>query len=796
MATALPYINGMTPDGKTPLARYLPPVPNGVVSAWLEKNVSKGDWVIDPFGASPRLVIEAARAGYRVLVSINNPVTRFLLEISANRPSHAELRAALSELASAHHGDGRIEPYIRSLYQTNCAACGQSIMADAFLWERGVAAPYARIYHCPLCDDEGEHPVNENDIRLAAQFAAGGPHRARALERVALSGDPDRIHVEEALSHYLPRAVFVLFTLINRLDGLNISPARRRYLQALLLHACDMGNTLWAVPTSRPRPRQLATPPRFRENNIWSALEQGIEVCGDEISAQGVTLVNWPDEPPPEGGICLFEGRLRELSIYLEKQHIQAVVAAIPRHNQAFWTLSALWAGWLWGREAVTPFKMVLRRRWYDWAWHTTALYMTLQHLAATLQPGIPFFGLLSEAEAGFLTASVTAADAAGFSLEGLALREDQAHVQLLWNQNLQIAATYNSPSIDQVASEAMHGYLSERGEPASYLLTLTAGLQAIAEHRIQWMAMNPGGQATELDETGEGEREAEGGDQPVPARPHYLYTTTNVAIRKALTNRSEFTNYHVGEKADTPEVVDKMRSTEPEVGQYWLYAAGYTNLSLADRVEITLVRYLTKHKECSYTELQESLYESFPGLFTPDDDLLRTCLESYGELASEGENNWRLRDPDRPAQRRQDLKEVQGIITKIGERLGLQVQERPIATQQERTAIAWLDSNDQPLYMFFPIVSAVISDILMQDDLAESKNIVVLPGSRANLVAYKLNRDPRLSERCEPPDGWQFLKFRHLRWHLENPLLSLISLAESLELDPLTYSTPQLRLL
>jgi hypothetical protein len=73
---------------------------------------------------------------------------------------------------------------------------------------------------------------------------------------------------------------------------------------------------------------------------------------------------------------------------------------------------------------------------------------------------------------------------------------------------------------------------------------------------------------------------------------------------------------------------------------------------------------------------------------------------------------------------------------------------------------------------------------------------MVVIPGSRANLLIYKLNRDPRLLGRSQIAGGWNFIKFRHLRWLLENPLLSRESLAESLALDPLTYSTPQLRLL
>ena len=796
MVAPLPYIAGTSSTLSRLLARYLPPLPDGVVAAWLSKNITKGAWVIDPFGASPRLVIEAAQAGYRVLVAVNTPVARFLLEISASRPSQNDLRAALAELASVHRGEERIEPYIRSLYQTSCAACGQPIMADAFLWERGADAPYARIYHCLHCGDEGEHPVNESDKQLAAQFAASGLHRARALERVALPNDPDRIHVEEALSHYLPRAVYVLFTLINRLDGLGVSTVHRQHLQALLLHACDMGDTLWATPTPRSRPRQLATPPRFRENNIWLALEQGIEVCGEETTPINVPLVNWPEEPPIEGGICLFEGRFKELAGSLEKRHIEAIITAIPRHNQAFWTLSALWAGWLWGREAVGPFKMVLHRRGYDWAWHTIALYTALQHLAPTLKSSTPFFGLLSEAEPGFLTASLTAADAAGFSLDGLALREDHTQAQILWKQNILKGGTYTGPSADQIVIRSIQDYLTDRGEPASYLTTLAAGLQALAEHRIHWMAMNPEVQSAEIEETSEGEQESESGEQSVLARPHHLYTTTNATIRKALTNRSVFINFHTPERTGAADAIEKVHTQEPESGLYWLYEAGSVNLSLADRVEIALVQYLTRHTNCAYNDLQESLFESFPGLFTPDDDLLQACLESYGELGLDNNTSWQLRDQDQPVQRRQDLIDVREMLAKIGERLGLRVRERQTDTQQVRTAVGWLDAFDRPLYWFYPVASAVLSDVLLKSEQAGGEKVIVLPGSRANLVMYKLKRDPRLAECCKPPMGWHFLKFRHLRWQLENPLLTRDSLAESLELDPLTYSTPQLRLL
>jgi hypothetical protein len=71
-----PFLIGSTPSAPEPLARYLPPVTQGVVSAWLTQHVPAGAWVLDPFGSSPIVAVEAARAGYRVLVAANNPPAR------------------------------------------------------------------------------------------------------------------------------------------------------------------------------------------------------------------------------------------------------------------------------------------------------------------------------------------------------------------------------------------------------------------------------------------------------------------------------------------------------------------------------------------------------------------------------------------------------------------------------------------------------------------------------------------------------------------------------------------------
>ena len=432
---AQPYIPGLRAADPGPLSRFIPPLEEETVSTWLWHHVPTSSWLLDPFGFTPRVALEFARAGYRVLVTVNNPVTRFLLEMAAHPPTESDFKAALADLAASKKGDEHLEIHLQSLYATKCEKCGHEVFVDSFLWRKGEDVPYARVYDCKECGDAGERIVTPEDVERVKKIAStDGLHRSRALERVASLDDEDRIYVEEAIQHYLPRPLYVLTTIINRLDSLNLTSERRRALTALILVACDAGNTLWGYPSERPRPKQLTIPNQFREHNVWMMLERGINIWTE--TASSVACEAWPNKIPESGGICIYEGRLKDLAHEVKKEiPISAVVTALPRPNQAFWTLSALWAGWLWGREAVEPYKIALRRRRYDWAWNATALDAAFAHLFDLLPLGTPFFGLLPEAEPSFLTSALTAAGAAGFDLKSLALRTEHDPVQMVWER-------------------------------------------------------------------------------------------------------------------------------------------------------------------------------------------------------------------------------------------------------------------------------------------------------------------------------------------------------------------------
>ena len=736
-----PYIPGMKPADPGPLSRFLPPLEEGVISGWLSTQPfgaaqsGPGTWLLDPFGFSPRLVLEAARSGTRVLVTANNPITRFLLEMFANPPPESEFIAALADLGAVKKGDERLAGHLQSLYLTKCEKCNQQIHANAFLWRKGEDAPYARIYECKHCGDSGEHPATEEDIERAKKIAETDTlHRTRAFEKVVALNDEDRFYAEEAIQHYLPRPLYVITTIVNRLDSLNLSAERKRALTALVLIACDAGNTIWAHPAERPRPKQLSTPSQFREHNVWMVLERGLTLWSETGST--VPCEAWPKKIPESGGICIYEGRLKDLAQLVKKEiPISAVIGSVPRPNQAFWTLSALWAGWLWGKEAVEPYRVALRRRRYDWAWNATALHSAFNHLNDLLPDGVPFFAFLPEPEPSFLTSAFTAASASGFSLVNVALRTEHDPVQVIWKSGKKEKP---QTADDSLLQTSIQEYLASRGEPASYLHVHTAGLIALAEANALKQPEH------EFDEA---------------------LRKTNALFESALKTDERFVHYSTGENVET--------------GTWSLHFGGGAQAkseSLSDQVEVAIVTFLQKNQHAIYLEVEDELYPRFTGLLTPSKGLIYAVLNSYAEKESGG---WKLRAEDLASARRSELNDIFALIEAIGRRLEYK-------TNRTDKTLTWLE-NGKPIRSFYVMASALFGRAI---ETTAPDTILVIPGGRAALAAYKLQRDPALAAQLKTR---RVVKYRLLRAILEVPILTRDSFEEQIASDPVEKSAGQM---
>ncbi len=739
-----PYISGTDPPPDLPLGRFLPPIPGGLVTKWCKENLSPGEWVLDPFGFSPTIPIEAAAAGNPILVTVNNPIHAFLLKVLASAPKKEELIAALQDLAVAPKSDERMEPYIRSLYHVSCTDCHHQLEADAFLWKKGADHPYAVQVDCPNCGARGEQQLTEESLQSLSPLPPKRLHLARALNRIVDRNDPIHSQVENTLNAYPARPLIVLQTIINKLDSLEQTPRRRELLIALILSAADRGNTLWAHPSPRNRPRQIVIPSVYRERNLWKVLEESVEVW--QTGKTPLPVIEWDGQPSTSIGIYRFRGRFKSLDFSTGSPRISAILTAIPRPNQAFWTLSALWTGWIWGQDAVNPIRPVLSRQRYDWNWHENALKGIFDSIHALNLPNIKFSGLIAENEPMLLLAALLAANAAGFKLTAFAQSHDDKLAQCSWDPfPVPIKPTRPDQAI-RIAKEKVAAYLVEKGEPASYQQVHAAAVSGLA---------NENNLAIDI----------------FLQTPHQATSEIQKWI-ESLFQTGEFLTHIADEKASL------------ETGDWWLNNPSITQLPLMDRVEERIILHLIENQTTTAEAVKEDIYQAFPGIFTPEDILLLTCLESYADLVDPQTHLWKLRDSEKIKARQQDVRQMRDSLINIAHRLDFQV--------NGHDPLLWFeDHQSQPCYSFHIFASAAVSRHLQKPPNATVTNILVLPGSRANLLAFKKERNPLLKQTLD--QDFLVVKFRLIRDLEINPLLSRDLFTEQIIADPPEYHASQL---
>lgn len=738
-----PYIRGQPTEKTPPLERHQPRLPSQVVSTWLERSPPPHGLILAPLGNAPHLSIEAAQSGYRVLVAANNPISRFILHQSAHPPRQADLKSALAALASTFKGKERLEPHILSLYATDCPRCGKAVSAQALLWKRGAAAPHAKICRCPHCGESSQSPTTPAEIQKATQYQNNRLYHARALTRVAPPGDPIRPHAEKALTAYTSRAVYALFTILNKFSGMPLSLPEEACLSALILSACYRAASLWAHPPGKQPITQLRPPAQYRENNVWFALEDAVEEWARDDAP--IPLAQWPELPPPEGGISIYSGPMRDLASQLDEK-IGAVIMALPRPNQAYWTLSALWSGWLWGQKAAAPLRNILRLPELDWSWYTRALDNVMGCFRPLLEASTPCLGLVCEAEVDFLIAAILAAHTAGLALQDLALDAEAGYAQILWQPRPKPTPSKSPPDVKSILRSAGYTQLKEMGEPAPSLALYAAGLAALdAENAFPGVGVQAG---------------------------ESTFQELKNALGDTYAYAQGFLRY-------------------PKVERWWHQELDLRPLSLSDRVEKTLVNLLAKREQpCSRTALEEELYSAFPGTLTPDAKLIQVCLDSYGEEIPPQSDHWQLRPGDSPSTRRTDLDEMADLIHQLGQQLHYRPKKAPPLGNIR--VFTW-STGDEVVYTFFISASAILSKIILKYPRPPTNPWIVLPGGRANLVTHKLRHNPPLKKAIE--GQWGFLKYRHLRLLASDGGLTQETLRERLEQDPLIYTVPQLPL-
>jgi hypothetical protein len=262
----------------------------------------------------------------------------------------------------------------------------------------------------------------------------------------------------------------------------------------------------------------------------------------------------------------------------------------------------------------------------------------------------------------------------------------------------------------------------------------------------------------------------------------------------------------------------DQRRLAEIEPGRWWLAESSDQDAAaapLADRVEWAVFSLLSTAGPLSEAAFYDRIATLFTGHDLPDETLVRACLDSYRSLASTPDH---LVTSDDLLRRSQEHTDLLATIADTGHRLGLRVwiAEREhgrrhgrghlgdVLDERERNAYLGtigkaVDALSQvdaiwyirgKLAMMFEVEwTAMLAEPLLRrharigNDERFIRFLAIAP-ERTDLVRHKLDRSPLLRAAIEQ-DGWNVIKWDHLRTFLAAERPDLDELEPLLGLDP-----------
>ena len=99
-------------------------------------------------------------------------------------------------------------------------------------------------------------------------------------------------------------------------------------------------------------------------------------------------------------------------------------------------------------------------------------------------------------------------------------------------------------------------------------------------------------------------------------------------------------------------------------------------------------------------------------------------------------------------------------------------------------------EENGNPARVLYLLASALAGRAIAENTYPAEQTILVIPGGRAALLAYKQQRDPSLAERMQ---AYRVIKYRLWRALSEVPILTRETFEEQIASDPVERAKGQL---
>jgi len=735
----IPFLAGNDVNFPYPLKRYLPLYKEGVISQWLQKNSTGEEILLDPLGANPFYALEAAESGFRVFQAQKNPVLQLMTQVLGKGYSKKEFQNTFQLLLDQEWHGEQLGDHIQNLYLTNCRNCGHSISAEGFVWKKDAKVPESVVYLCPYCKESGIFPINEVDYMRLQQVGNTTIYYSRALQRCLLTDVDIEKNIRRALDCYTPRALYIVVALFNTLDQLKVSVEERSMISALLLEIFDQADSLWNWPDREFRPRQLSLPNIYFEKNISLIIPYTIHAW--TVSKKNCEVVSFPTLPMRRNGICLFK-RKTDIALFSKQNPLvpYSIFCSFPLPNPAFWTLSAIWAAWLFGKKEATNMLKTISQQRYGWYWFAQAIATSLSSVQNEITENKKVFGMCSGFTSSYLLAILLGASNANFLLNGCAVQSDTQTIQFIWQPS---PHKKNEERVEQLepARQQLINYLAERAEPATF-------------HELFVV---------------------------YSAAPS-IHCADLSSLKKESSDYYQKVIHDLHSELDDSKTFQLFKGPTASSSRWMLVTHEEKNFPLDDRIEQEVVNAIYRESRINFPDLYSSLCEIFCSFLTPERNFCKACLESYATCVDHISQHYERDSKEEPQLREQEKHEIADLINETGKKIGV--------TVHHNDEIVWLNEQGKPLYHFFFSTTAIFSpSILCEREKPGGIPVFIFPASRSRLIVLKKNRNPYLKEILE--EHWHLLKFRQVRKISEQEQFSLQAWQDLLDVDPPLWEAP-----
>lgn len=440
-----------------PLFRF---VPRLSILPELDLSDAEKKLVLDPIGNQPFVISDLINRGASVVSSPVNPVERLILDCIFDPPVADMPLALLNKFFDVRHAEQRLEQHLRGLFQTDCDFCGKEVYARYFIRDGASGELKKRSYRCS-CGASGSFVATERDQQIDADWRrSDGLYRSRVARTFIGVKDITKEDVLEVLSIYSPRALYALDLINQKLSPL-IDRKSDKYFRLMLLYIADSVSGLWNLKDQTEPPKLIFKPKEAIEFNIWAAIEDAVEVLQD-LSAEKEDLNR------NSGSIKFINlGELRT-----GDKTVNSVVAVVPRPNQAYWGICALWSRWLLELPTNHPFLRIIDRKKVDWDWFYDASMNLQNRIRGLIGKGVPVNFVLLEKEPEYTASFLFSMNNAGYKLLAFTLNQSSNTLVMrcqLGNPLNEI----NAEGIKRAKPEYLAGFvrdlLTQRNEPIPY---------------------------------------------------------------------------------------------------------------------------------------------------------------------------------------------------------------------------------------------------------------------------------------------------------------------------------------